>query len=66
MGMAEEVLIHGFRRVPLPALPLRQKLLAFHLAQAAIQLDPVFYDQMSSYGLAAKRLLGALVEEGRP
>jgi len=46
-----------------PALPLRQKLLAFHLAQAAIQLDPVFYDQMSSYGLLAKRLLGALVED---
>ncbi|MBV8201519.1 MAG: hypothetical protein JOZ15_12930 [Acidobacteria bacterium] len=47
----------------LPPLPLRQKLLAFHLAQAAIQLDPVFYDQMSSYGLTAKRLLGALVED---
>jgi dipeptidyl-peptidase-3 len=55
----------GFIEVRAPslrALPLRQKLLAFHLAQAAIQLDPVFYDQMSSYGLAAKRLLGALVE----
>ena len=51
------------RAPSLPALPLRQKLLAFHLAQAAIQLDPVFYDQMSSYGLAAKRLLGALVED---
>jgi dipeptidyl-peptidase III len=47
----------------LPGLPLRQRLLAYHLAQAAIQLDPVFYDQMSSYGLEAKRLLGALVED---
>lgn len=46
----------------LPGLPPRQRLLAYHLAQAAIQLDPVFYDQMSSYGLQAKRLLGALVE----
>jgi dipeptidyl-peptidase III len=43
-------------------LPARQKVLAYHLTQAAIQLDPIFYDQMSSYGLSAKRLLGALVE----
>jgi dipeptidyl-peptidase-3 len=47
----------------LEALPLRDKLLAYHLTQAAIQLDPIFYDQMSSYGLVAKRLLGALVED---
>ncbi|HLX09035.1 MAG TPA: peptidase M49 [Thermoanaerobaculia bacterium] len=51
------------RAPSLPTLPLRQKLLAYHLAQAAIQLDPVFYDQMSSYGLMAKRLLCALVED---
>ena len=43
-------------------LPLQQKVVAYHLTQAAIQLDPIFYDQMSSYGLAAKRLLGAMVE----
>ncbi len=56
----------AFLEVRAPSLervPLRQKLLAYHLAQAAIQLDPVFYDQMSEYGLAAKRLLGALVED---
>ncbi|HYG63150.1 MAG TPA: peptidase [Thermoanaerobaculia bacterium] len=40
----------------------KQKLLAYHLSRAAIQLDPVFYDQMSDYGIPAKRLLGALVE----
>ncbi|HVT58318.1 MAG TPA: hypothetical protein VHR45_07950 [Thermoanaerobaculia bacterium] len=40
----------------------RQRMLAYHLAQAAIQLDPIFYDQMAPYGLKAKRLLGALVE----
>ena len=51
------------RAPSLPGLPLRQKLLAYHLTQAAIQLDPVFYDQMSSYGPLAKRLLGALVED---
>jgi len=43
-------------------LPLSQKLLAYHLTQAAIQLDPMFYDQMATYGLTAKRLLGALAE----
>ncbi len=56
----------GFVEVAAPSLgllPPRQKLLAFHLVQAAIQLDPIFYDQMSSYGLLAKRLLGALVED---
>jgi dipeptidyl-peptidase III len=56
----------GFLQVESPSfakLPLQQKLLAYHLTQAAIQLDPVFYDQMSSYGLTAKRLLGALAEQ---
>ena len=55
----------GFLQVQSPSfakLPLQQKLLAWHLTRAAIQLDPVFYDQMSSYGLTAKRLLGALAE----
>src|SRR5262245_60872466 len=46
-----------------PRLPLQQKLVAYHLREAAIQLDPIFYDQMSDYGLTAKRLLGALVED---
>ncbi len=41
----------------------RQKLLAYHLTQAAIQLDPIFYDQMSTYGLTAKRLICGLVED---
>jgi dipeptidyl-peptidase-3 len=55
----------GFLQVETPSfsrLTPKQRLLAYHLAQAAIQLDPVFYDQMSAYGLTAKRLLGALVE----
>src|SRR5436305_12338686 len=43
-------------------VPLQQQLLAWNLTRAAIQLDPVFYDQMSAYGLSAKRLLGALAE----
>jgi dipeptidyl-peptidase III len=55
----------GFLQVEAPSfakLPLQQKLLAWHLSRAAIQLDPIFYDQMSDYGLKAKRLLGALAE----
>ncbi|MFY9820079.1 MAG: hypothetical protein WAM82_01775 [Thermoanaerobaculia bacterium] len=55
----------GFLQVESPSfakLPLQQKLLTWHLTRAAIQLDPIFYDQMSTYGLAAKRLMGALAE----
>jgi dipeptidyl-peptidase III len=55
----------GFLQVQSPSysrLPLSQKLVAYHLYRAAVQLDPIFYDQMSSYGLTAKRLLGALAE----
>jgi dipeptidyl-peptidase-3 len=44
-------------------LPLREKIVAFYLAQAAIQLDPIFYDQMSADGLDEKRLLGGMVED---
>ena len=57
--------VRAFLQVQAPSyakLPLNQKLVAYHLHQAAIQLDPIFYDQMSAYGLTAKRLLGALVE----
>lgn len=44
------------------ALSLDEKLVAWHLVRAAVQLDPIYYDQMADYGLAAKRLLGALAE----
>jgi dipeptidyl-peptidase-3 len=63
--LASRIGDRGFLQVESPSfakLPLQQKMLAWHLTQAAIQLDPVFYDQMSSYGLTAKRLLGALAE----
>ncbi|HEX4965490.1 MAG TPA: peptidase [Thermoanaerobaculia bacterium] len=56
----------GFLQVESPSfakLPLQQKLLAWHLTRAAIQLDPIFYDQMSAYGLKTKRFLGALAEK---
>ncbi len=63
--LVERIGARGFLQVESPSyskLPLRQKLVAYHLYQAAVQLDPIFYDQMSSYGLTAKRLLGAMVE----
>jgi len=44
------------------ALSRDEKLVAWHLVRAAVQLDPIYYDQMADYGLSAKRLLGALVE----
>jgi dipeptidyl-peptidase III len=63
--LVERIGARGYLQVEAPSyskLPLNQKLVAYHLYQAAVQLDPIFYDQMSSYGLTAKRLLGAMVE----
>jgi dipeptidyl-peptidase III len=39
------------------ALLPRQQALAYWLTQASIAIDPIFYDQMSAYGLQQKRLL---------
>lgn len=43
----------------------RQKRLAYYLAQAAIAIDPIIYDQMSPYGLRQKRILDAIVADPR-
>jgi dipeptidyl-peptidase-3 len=42
-------------------LNARQKQLAYWLDQASIAVDPIFYDQLSKYGLRQKRLLEAIV-----
>ncbi|HEY4563032.1 MAG TPA: peptidase M49 [Thermoanaerobaculia bacterium] len=63
--LVERIGARGYLQVQSPSyskLPLSQKLVAYHLYRAAVQLDPIFYDQMSAYGLTAKRLLGAMVE----
>ncbi len=63
--LVDRIGARGYLQVEAPSyikLPLRQKLVAYHLYRAAVQLDPIFYDQMSAYGLTAKRLLGAMVE----
>src|SRR4051812_18228287 len=63
--LVERIGPRGYLEVEAPSyskLPLSQKLVAYHLYRAAVRLDPVFYDQMSAYGLTAKRLLGAMTE----
>ena len=35
----------------------RERLLAYHLAEAGIAGDPIYYDQIADYGLPLKRLL---------
>ena len=63
---AERIGDRAFIQIEAPsfdALPLSDKIVAWHLWQAAIQLDPIFYDQMSAEGLDEKRLLGAMVED---
>ena len=39
------------------SLTPRQQALAYWLTQASIAIDPIFYDQMSAYGLRQKRML---------
>ncbi len=42
-------------------LSARQQALAYYLAQAAVAIDPIIYDQNSAFGLRQKRLLDELV-----
>ena len=43
------------------ALTPKQQALAYWLAQASIAIDPIIYDQLSTYGLREKRLLEEIV-----
>ena len=43
------------------ALDAKQQALAYWLTQASIAIDPIIYDQLSSYGLRQKRLLEEIV-----
>src|SRR5271155_2237561 len=54
----------GFLRVDVNGfggLDARQQQLAYWLAQAAIAIDPIAYDQFSRFGLRQKRLLEGIV-----
>ena len=42
-------------------LSQEQKQLAYWLTQASIAIDPIFYDQLSQYGLRQKRLLEGIM-----
>src|SRR6185437_14165861 len=43
------------------SLSPKQQSLAYWLTQASIAIDPINYDQLSSYGLRQKRLLEGIV-----
>ena len=43
------------------SLSPKQQSLAYWLTQASIAIDPIIYDQLSSYGLRQKRLLEEIV-----
>jgi len=63
-SLVERVGPNGFVQVEADSfkdLTDRQKMLAYWLAQAAIAIDPVIYDQMSRFGLRQKRILDAIV-----
>jgi dipeptidyl-peptidase-3 len=47
------------------ALSPKQQALAYWLTQASIAIDPIFYDQMSAYGLRQKRLLEEIMAHPR-
>lgn len=63
--LLEQIGQTGFYEIESPsfaALSLQQKRVAYHLGRAAIAIDPIIYDQLSSSGLSIKRLVGAMVE----
>jgi dipeptidyl-peptidase III len=63
-ALIERVGDTGFVRVEaksFEALDGRQQQLGYWLAQAAIAIDPIVYDQFSKYGLREKRLLEGIM-----
>jgi dipeptidyl-peptidase-3 len=51
-----QVYADGFEK-----LSPRERLLAYHLAEAGIAGDPIYYDQIADYGLELKQLLEGIV-----
>jgi len=59
-SLAERIGKDGFIRVHANSfrdLTPKQKQLAYWLSQASIAIDPIFYDQLSRFGLREKRIL---------
>jgi dipeptidyl-peptidase-3 len=64
--LIEQVGETGFYEIKSPsfaALTRDQRLVALSLYRAAVAIDPIIYDQLSSSGLQIKKLIGALVEK---
>jgi dipeptidyl-peptidase-3 len=62
-SIVERIGRNGFVQVEAESfrdLSPRQKELAYWLAQASIAIEPIFYDQMSRFGLRQKRILEAV------
>jgi dipeptidyl-peptidase III len=62
--VAERIGDTGFIRLGAPsfgALTPRQQALAYWLSEASIAIDPIIYDQFSSYGLRQKRVIEEVV-----
>jgi dipeptidyl-peptidase-3 len=63
-SLVERIGKDGFIRVEansFAGLTPKQKELAYWLTQASIAIDPIFYDQMSPYGLTQKYILELIV-----
>ncbi len=66
--LVERVGNTGFIQLQAPSfgqLDARQQALAYWLTQASIAIDPIIYDQLSSFGLRQKRLLEEIVARPR-
>jgi dipeptidyl-peptidase III len=64
--MVERIGDTAFIQVEAPsfkALTPRQQALAYWLSQAAIAIDPIFYDQLSRFGLRERYLLETVVSQ---
>lgn len=62
--LVERVADHGFVQLQSPSfgqLTPRQQALAYWLTQASIAIDPIIYDQLSSFGIRQKRVLEEVV-----
>lgn len=67
-SVVERVGDTAFLRLQAPsfaALTPREQALAYWLTQASIAIDPIIYDQLSTYGLRQKRMLEEIMAHSR-
>lgn len=63
LGTVGDVLVASYPPKGFDALPIRERLLAWHLAQAAWAGDELYFMQTSKYALPIKRLLEQILTE---